>query len=175
MDEIGLVRGTIRLVPHQASWKGIFEAEREKLAFALADSILKIEHIGSTAIPGIAAKPIIDMAITLVQFEDGLDCVAALEDYGYLYKGENGIPGRHYFRTDAEIVKFHIHMFAQGNPKLRDHQLFRDYLIAQPEEAQAYHELKIKLSQQFATDRGAYTASKNDFISDILTKARASD
>ncbi|MEL7532335.1 MAG: GrpB family protein [Bacteroidota bacterium] len=172
MDILGLERGSIRLVPHQASWKATFEAERQKIAFALAGSILNIEHIGSTAIPSIVAKPVIDMAISLVHLEDGLACVAALEDLGYLYKGENGIQGRHYFRTHAEIVKFHIHMFAEGNAKLRDHLLFRDYLIAHAVEAKAYNDLKIKLSQQFASDRAAYTANKNDFISEILDKAR---
>lgn len=172
MDQLGLKRGTIRLVAHTTEWSKSFEEEKQKLKSILAGSILKVEHIGSTAIPAIIAKPIIDIAITTVHFEDGFKCVAALEDYGYLYKGENGIEGRHYFSTDDDVVKFHLHMFPEGHEKLMDHLLFRDYLIAHPEEAGGYNDLKLQLREQFPTDRLAYTEGKHDLITEILNQAR---
>ncbi|MFK7921000.1 MAG: GrpB family protein [Bacteroidia bacterium] len=172
MDEIGLKRGAIRLVPHTAEWGKAFVVEKQKLESVLAGSILKVEHIGSTAIPSIVAKPIVDIAITIVHFDDGLKCVPALEANGYLYKGENGIENRHYFRTDGDIVKFHLHMFPKGHEKLRDHLLFRDYLIAHPEEARKYNDLKLQLREQFPEDRLAYTEGKDELITDLLSKAR---
>ncbi|MEL6592256.1 MAG: GrpB family protein [Bacteroidota bacterium] len=172
---LGLQRHTIRLVPHQNGWKEAFEAEKQRLELALTDSVISIEHIGSTAIPGLLAKPVIDIGIGLSNYEAGFACVAALEELGYLYKGENGIAERHYFRTNSEIVLHHLHMFPDGHPKLRDHLLFRDYLLAHPEELQAYQALKLILQQENSGNRQTYTEGKHDFITRILQLARQGD
>lgn len=168
----GLKRGTISLSLHNPEWKNLFLEEKGRLLASIGSHILSIEHIGSTSIPGLSAKPIIDMGISIKRFEDGFACVSALEALGYLYKGENGIEHRHYFRTDADIVKFHIHMFPKDHPKLKDHLLFRDYLITHPEEKDRYQQLKKQLSQKYASQRELYTASKSSFIEGILEKAR---
>lgn len=168
----GLKRGNIMLAPFDPEWKNYFLEEKDRLLSSISDHVLAIEHIGSTSIPGLSAKPIIDIGISTESFEQGFACVPGLEALGYLYKGENGIANRHYFRTNADIVKFHIHMFPHKHPKLVDHLLFRDYLIAYPEEKNKYQQLKEELSQKYATQRELYTSSKSDFITGILEKAR---
>ena len=168
---LGLKRGTLHLSPFDPEWKDHFLEERERISDAIGEHILSIEHIGSTSIPGLSAKPVIDIGIGLKNFEAGFACVKQMESLEYLYKGENGIKDRHYFRTDADIVKFHVHMFSQGHPKLLDHLLFRDYLRAHPEEKQKYQQLKEELSQKYADQRSLYTPGKADFIQGILEKA----
>lgn len=170
---IGLKRGTIQLLPHDPAWAAVFQAERQRILNRITDPVVHISHIGSTAIRGIIAKPVIDVAISIEDYALGHACVEPLKELGYVYKGNNGIPDRHYFRTDAEVVKFHIHMFPVGNPKLRDHLLFRDYLNTNQEEAQRYDALKRGLMQQFPNDREAYTLGKSDLIQEILKRARA--
>ena len=125
---IGLKRDTLKLVPHDPNWKILFSEERQRIKQAIGQMILRIEHVGSTAIPTISAKPIIDIAIEIPTYEHGYACVQPLTHLGYLYKGANGIEGRHYFRTNAELVKFHIHLFPHGHEKWRNHLLFRNYL-----------------------------------------------
>ncbi len=170
---IGLKRGTIQLLPHDPAWAAVFQAEKQRILDRIQDPVLHISHIGSTAIRGIMAKPVVDMAISIECYALGHACVEPLTELGYVYKGNNGIPDRHYFRTDDDVVKFHIHMFPEGNPKLRDHLLFRDYLNANQKEAQRYDALKRELMQRFPSDREAYTLGKSELIQEILKRARA--
>ena len=169
---LGLRTGTLELVPHDPAWAEAFLEEKARIEIALADRIVAVEHIGSTAIPGIRAKPIVDMAISLERYEDGFNCVKPLEALGYEYRGEAGVPGRHYFHTAGEPVKFHIHMFPESSREWEDHLLFRDYLRANPGEAARYDGLKSALLEEFPEDRPRYTEGKAAFCGEIIEKAR---
>ncbi len=168
---IGLQRKTMRLVPHDPSWHDEYLKERERIITALGDRILSLEHIGSTSINGIFAKPIIDMAVGVKSFDDGFACIAPLESIGYLFVGESGVPGRHYFRTNSEFVLHHIHMFAIDSQLYANHILFRDYMNTHPDDAQAYSELKLSLWKK-NLPREEYTEAKAPFIEEVLEKAR---
>ena len=173
---IGLERGAVRLEPHHAAWAERYQEERARLAAALGPRVLDIQHVGSTAIPGLLAKPILDLAIAVTSFEAAAACIAPLEALGYLYRGENGIPRRHYFvlrAPDGETTLVHVHMLEIGSAEWEKHLLFRDYLRAHPEDARAYTALKQGLVEQFRDDRLAYTEGKAAFIARILALARA--
>lgn len=166
---IGLERGKIELHPHSPTWAEAFREEQNRLLEKPGFKAFGIEHIGSTAVPGLLAKPIIDIAISIRGH--GYKFVADLEELGYLYKGENGIAGRHYFRTNADIVRHHIHMFPVRHEKLLDHLLFRDFLRAHPDWVQEYSRLKLSLQRQYPHDRKSYTEGKAKFIERVLGKA----
>ena len=154
------------LEPYRESWKDAFAREKTRIREALGPTLLALHHIGSTAIPGIHAKPIIDM---LAEVGD-LGAVdlrrPGMERLGYEVMGEFGIRERRYFRkNDSTGVRtHHIHAFTTGSPHLFRHLAFRDYLIAHPDVAQEYDSLKLRL---FATCRGdmtAYIDGKDPFV-----------
>jgi GrpB-like predicted nucleotidyltransferase (UPF0157 family) len=175
---LGLERGVVRLEPHTPRWAQLYARERARLAAALGAHVLDIQHVGSTAIPGILAKPILDLAVAVASFEAATVCIAPLEALGYAYRGENGIPRRHYFvlrAPDGETTLVHVHMLEIGSAEWENHLLFRDYLRSHPQEAQAYQALKQQLTAQLRHDRAAYTEGKAAFIARILELARAED
>ena len=174
--DIGLERGVVRLEPHNAAWAQRYQEERARLAAALGPHVLDIQHVGSTAISGLWAKPILDVAIAVVSFEAAAVYIAPLEALGYLYRSENGIPRRHYFvlrAPDSDMTLVHVHMLEGNSAEWENHLLFRDHLRAHPDEVQAYQSLKQKLMAQFRGDRLAYTEGKAGFIARILEQARA--
>ncbi len=170
-DIIGLKRKTLTLVPFNPEWKNIFQGEKEKIVHGIKDHIISVEHIGSTSIENIHSKPIIDICISIDKYDDGFKCIKYLESTGYIYKGDFGIPGRHFFRTDDDIVKFHIHMFEKESINYRNHLYFRDYLRKYPEEAKKYERLKLKLKEKCKDNRDLYTEKKGKYIGKIIKKA----
>lgn len=172
---IGLKRGLLKLAPYDPEWEAFFKKERNKIRKAVGQFILVIEHIGSTSIKNMCAKPIIDIAIGLKKYNDGFKCVEGLDKIGYLYFGERGIPGRHFFRRDSEIVKCHIHMYEIASAEWEYHILFRDYLSNHEKEAKEYASLKNDLIKQFGNNREKYTEAKAKFINNILKKAKESN
>ena len=168
---IGLERGVVRLVPYDPGWVVLFEEEKARLSQALGEWALDIKHVGSTAIPGGIAKPIIDISIAVQNFEEVFACVKPMEELGYVYGGENGIPGRHYFVKRNPATTHHIHMFEITSNPWHEHLLFRDYMRSHPEAIQAYTDLKRKLLEQFPKNREAYTEGKAEFICSILDQA----
>jgi GrpB-like predicted nucleotidyltransferase (UPF0157 family) len=169
---IGLEKGIVRLVPHNAEWAQIYEGERARIQAAIGPHILDVQHVGSTSIPGIAAKPIIDIAVGVADYKGARVCIAPLEALGYTYHGEHGIPGRHYF-TRGDPTLYHTHMHETTSRAWGNLVLLRDYLLQHPEEAQAYEALKQRLAEQCRHDRRAYTDGKAPFIERILELARA--
>jgi GrpB-like predicted nucleotidyltransferase (UPF0157 family) len=169
---IGLKKGIVRLVPHNVEWVQAYEAERARIEAAIGPYILEIQHVGSTSIPGIAAKPIIDIGVGVADFEAARVCIAPLEALGYTFHGEHGIPGRHYF-TRGDPTLYHTHMHETTSRAWGNLVLFRDYLLAHPDEARAYLELKQRLADRYRCDRRAYTEGKAAFIERILALARA--
>jgi len=170
---IGLRRGTLELSPYDPGWPVFFESEKRRIEQAIGRVILAVEHVGSTAVIGLPAKPIIDIAIALRDYEDGFQCVAPLAELGYLYKGEHGIAGRHFFRTNGEQVKVHIHMTAMSHPEWRNHLAFRDFLRSHPDAARQYAALKHELKATCGAHREKYTEAKAGFIASVLRKAGA--
>jgi len=189
MDEkIGLERGLVRLAPHQPRWKQVFEKAKTDILQAAAravreryivydhEIIADIQHIGSTAVPGICAKPIIDIGLAVTRFEEGYALVKPLEGIGYAYRGESGMPGKHYFDYyGGELCTLHLHVSELGSPVWRDHILFRDYLLRHPDTAVQYEQLKLELAEKYRTERENYIEGKSDFIRRVLALARAEE
>ena len=168
---IGLEKGVVRLAPYNAGWARVYEGERARIEQAIGPHILEVQHVGSTSIPGLAAKPIIDIAVGVEDFEDARICIAPLEALGYTYHGEHGIPGRHYF-TRGEPTLFHTHVHETTSRAWGNLVLFRDYLIQHPEEVRAYLVLKQRQAGQYPHDRRAYTEGKALYIERILERSR---
>ena len=165
----------VNVVAHNPAWKDAFEVEAAQLIRVLADLVVAVHHIGSTAIPGICAKPIIDI---LLEVEDigRLDLeTAKLEAAGYEAKGEFGIPGRRYFRKDdGRGVRTHqVHAFQTGDGHVDRHLAFRDYMIAHPESARAYGALKQLLAREHPDDIDAYMDGKDSYIKEQERNALA--
>ena len=156
----------IVLVPHDPRWAAQIEAERAAILRACAGRVLDVHHIGSTAIPGIAAKPILDLLPVLRRLEDGPACAQPMRRLGHEYLAKNGIPGRHYFRRRGAEPR-NVHMFPAGHPEIARHLRFRDHLRAHPDEARAHEALKRALAARFVEDVLAYAAAKNEFCARI--------
>lgn len=164
----------IRVVAHDPQWSEQFEQEAEELTAIFGQEIVAVHHIGSTAIPGILAKPIIDVLVEVQDIERIDTFNQEMIERGYLPKGEFGIAGRRFFIKGAEESRsHHIHVFQTGDPEFERHLAFRDYLRVHPEEAQAYSRLKQALARRFPHDINGYTAGKDDFIKEIERKAEA--
>jgi GrpB-like predicted nucleotidyltransferase (UPF0157 family) len=165
------------IVDYNPGWPTIYEEEKALVLAAIGEYIEEIHHVGSTAVPGLGAKPIIDMMIGIPDLALVEKCVQPLQSLGYEYLGEYGIPGRHYFRKPpGPFASFaqrthHIHMMETNHSEWRKHTLFRDYLRTHPEDAHQYEELKRELAVKFGSDRDAYTDAKTPFIEAILVKA----
>lgn len=169
---IGLEAGVVRLVPYTGEWKRLFEEERTLLQTAIGQYVLDIQHVGSTSIPGMVAKPILDIGIAVTSFEEARVCISPVEQLGYEYKGEFGIPRRRYF-VKGDPRTHHIHMNEMGSLDWENQVLFRDYLMQHPESAEEYAALKMELAQRYSTDREAYLDGKAPFIERVLEMARA--
>ena len=171
----GVARYGVRLLPHDPAWAEEFENVKAQLLTMHAENAVRIEHIGSTAIVGICAKPILDVLL-VVRSLDKLDS-AAMVAAGYDDCGlQKPDLTRYLFvlRGVGQISLRHIHCCVEGDPEIRDLLAFRDYLNAHPEDAKAYEALKKTLAERYADDRPSYTAGKHAFIADICSRAKAS-
>ena len=157
----------MELVPHSPQWAEVARTESTRLKDALGDALLQVEHIGSTAIPGIIAKPIIDF-IPVVSSLEALDVRQSLiESLGYDYLGEFGIPARRYCRlVDPRTGKrkFQLHCFAKDSPHIARHLAFRDYLRAHPEVATQYEVVKRRAAALHPDNTLLYSDAKGDWI-----------
>ena len=169
---IGLPRGVVKLAPYTAEWGRLFEEEKALLQAAIGRYVLDIQHVGSTAIPGMVAKPIIDIGIAVVSFEEASVCIQPIEQLGYEYRGEQGIPRRHFFVRGNPRTR-HIHVNEIDSRDWENQVLFRDYLIQHPRWAEEYAGLKAELAQRYPADRGAYLDGKAPFIERVLERARS--
>jgi GrpB-like predicted nucleotidyltransferase (UPF0157 family) len=163
------------LVPHDLRWREEFAREAAAVREALPGVLVAVHHIGSTAIPGICAKPIIDMLAVTGDLAK-LDANAArLEALGYETMGEFGIAGRRYFRkTDAAGGRTHqVHALQAGSPQIARHLAFRDFLRAHPGCARDYDALKQRLAEAHPNDLSGYTDGKDDFIREVDARAAA--
>ena len=156
----------VRIVPYDPAWPHAFEDEASRIAGALKSVAVAVHHIGSTAIPGIPAKPIIDILVEITDLPSLDSGSAALVSLGYESMGEFGIPRRRYFRkNNAEGIRTHqIHAFEAGSDGAKRHLAFRDYMIAHPTSAHAYGELKQSLARQHPDSIEAYMDGKDAFV-----------
>jgi GrpB-like predicted nucleotidyltransferase (UPF0157 family) len=175
---------TIILAAYDPVWATMFSEERARLQKAIGQWAVAIEHVGSTSIPGLAAKPIIDIGVAVRTFEEALYCITPLVEVGYECLGEYGIPRRIYFRKrtatplpgqmhNSGIGRTHqIHMYEQTHEQFINHLLFRDYLRANSNAAREYEDLKHRLAAEH-DDVEAYAEAKTGFVKHILALARA--
>jgi GrpB-like predicted nucleotidyltransferase (UPF0157 family) len=171
---IGLAAGKVLVAPYSVEWQRLFAEERSRLLAAVGAYVQDVQHVGSTSIPGMAAKPIIDIGIAVRNFEEASVCVGPIEHLGYEYRGENGIPRRRYFERGNPRTH-HLHMNEMGSRAWTNQILFRDFLIQHAEIAQEYATIKMSLAQVYPSDRDAYLAAKAPFIERVLRLARGID
>ena len=171
-EPLGLRSGTVTVVRHDARWAGLFTAAAQELTGALGPAILAVHHVGSTAIPGLCAKPILDLLVSIPDFEHGRDLVPRLAGLGYEFRPAEEIPDRHYFRRRRGDRR--THHLSLAEPASHHHRVtlaFRDALRADPGLAMEYGVLKLRLAERFPRDREAYIAGKTGFIARVLAGA----
>lgn len=166
---LGLESGTVRVAPYDSTWPSLFasEAERLRQRFAPAGLPVLIEHTGSTAVPGLTAKPILDI---LAGYPDGAAVqpyISVLTRADYVHREEQEIPGREFFRRGNPRA-YHVHLTAIDSPFWRDHLTFRDRLRADNALRDTYAALKRDLAAHFPRDREAYIAAKESFVNEVL-------
>ncbi len=162
----------IVVVPYDPGWPEKYRQEAARISAIFGQEQISIHHIGSTAIPGMSSKPIIDIMPVVRDIEAVEAFNPAMIQLGYEPQGENGVPGRRYFVRGGNTHRtHHVHAYQPGNPEVNRHLDFRDYLIAHPEEARQYASLKIKLARQHPHDIDAYIAGKDGVIKKIIHKA----
>ncbi|NOR45469.1 MAG: GrpB family protein [Candidatus Delongbacteria bacterium] len=171
---IGLEKGKVILVEYDKSWGVEFENEKNSIQRAITDYKIGVEHVGSTSIDSLCAKPIIDILIGIEHFDDGFECIHDLEAIRYESKGENGVQGRHFF-AKGNPRTHHIHMVEINSSFWNEHLLFRDYLRNNSDTRIRYSELKKELALKYVNDREKYTSSKSEFIQRIIKKAKEVD
>nr|WP_246722844.1 GrpB family protein [Aliikangiella sp. G2MR2-5] len=154
----------LEVVDYDDSWRIRFKDECELLKNVFGQNALNIEHIGSTAVSGLAAKPVIDILVEVESLEKLENCHAMLESHGYKIKGENGIEGRRYFQKGGNQRSHHVHAFKQGDEHLVRHRAFRDYLIEHPKVAEEYGDLKKRAAEKCNNDIYHYMELKSDYI-----------
>ncbi|MGD7021212.1 GrpB family protein [Rossellomorea vietnamensis] len=165
---LGLPRGEVFIVPWSDKWESEFEREREQIHRVLGSRV-KVHHIGSTSVRNLKAKPIIDIALEIEDFNTGEKFALPLEGLGYSYRGTNILPDRHYFNK-GEPRTHQIHMYQRGSQYLIQQLKFRDHLRNNEQDRKNYEELKLQLTQQNKRDKHQYADDKTEFVSEVLRK-----
>ncbi len=160
----GREKRDVVIVDYDPNWPARFEVERDRCAAALAGTALRIEHIGSTAVAGLGAKPIIDLLVTVEDLEDDTSIVPALESVGYELRVRE--PGHRMFRTPERDV--HVHVWRDSDPEVVRCLRFRDQLQRSPEARRAYEQLKRRLAERGWADMNEYADAKGALIEAIL-------
>ena len=166
----GLPDGSVQILPFNPAWGECFATEKERLNQVIRDRVVEIQHIGSTSIPGMPAKPILDIGIAVVDFDKAKECIDPVIGLGYKYLGEHGIHRRHFF-THGNPRTHHIHMLENSSREWRAHFWFKTFLSEHTDYARQYAQLKLDLAKIYNTDPDAYQENKGDFIERILVLA----
>ncbi|MGW1835143.1 GrpB family protein [Streptomyces sp. NPDC002067] len=161
----------VQIVAYDPQWPLIFARLSETIRRELGALVLRVEHVGSTAVPGLSAKPIVDLDVVIGDRADLPAVIAALRPLGYTHEGDCGIPGREAFTTPRGAPAHHLYVCAADGAELARHLAFRDFLRADPESARRYDALKRDLAERYRGDRSAYGAGKSAFIAAILAEA----
>ncbi len=155
------------LAPYDPLWPRQFDTLAHEMKSACGDKLIAIHHIGSTSVPGLAAKPLIDMLPELRRHDEGPSLAPLLEPLGFIYFGSYGIEGRHFFRR-KDSLSVNVHMFETGHIEITRHLVFRDALRADDQLRSAYQHLKEELAARFPNDVESYARSKSDFVEGVL-------
>lgn len=159
------------IVPYDPEWPDLFSKLGTALRGALGDTALRIDHIGSTSIPDLVAKPIIDIQISVKTFEPLDTFRLPIESLGFIHRANNPDLTKRYFRELPGQRRTHIHVRRAGSWSEQYALLFRDYMRAHKEDARSYAELKYRLAEQYGEDRTGYTEAKRPFFWEIMMKA----
>ena len=162
----------ITVVPYNPQWSQLFSHEQQHLQEVLGNTVVDIQHVGSTAVPGLAAKPIVDILVGLRKLSLATEYLAVLETLGYEYLGEAGVPERLYFRKRHAHL-FNLHLVQWGSEIWINNLLLRDFLRAHPQEANRYGQHKQELIKSGIVTLLAYSDRKAAVIADLLERARA--
>ena len=162
---------------YDESWKTDFIAIRDELDAALKDLALRIEHVGSTSVEGLAAKPIIDIDVVISDRSVLPEVVSALGSIGYSHEGDLGIPGREAFKYEGKdhLRKHHLYVCAQDSEELKRHLAFRDYLRSHPEAASEYGRIKEEGAALYPYDIDRYIEHKSPFIENVYKQLELSN
>ena len=166
------------IVEYDPKWPTLYEEEKRRLLDAIGHKAVAIEHIGSTAVPGLGAKPIVDIMMGVADASEADECVPLLQNVGYTdVTPEPGqldwyyCLGRTFRRDNIRIENFHLHLVRYGSDHWKKHLLFRDFLRAHPSAAERYYALKRAMAAKHGADRTAYTEAKTSFIESIIAQA----
>ena len=171
-------RPPIRIEAYDPRWPSMFEEDKRKILEAVGEYVTAVEHIGSTSVPGLAAKPTIDVMAAIRSLADAPACVAPLAAIGYEYRPDHEaiMPERRFFRRGPHGAgTHHLHVVEPSSEFWEAHILFRDYLRAHAVAAAEYEQLTRRLAAAHGSDRAAYTDAKTDFIESCVEKARMKD
>lgn len=158
------------LVEHDPGWLAAAAAECRRIEAACGVLVLRVEHIGSTSVPGLIAKPVLDLMPVVRKFEDGFGCVEAMRGLGYWYAGDFGIAGRNFFVKGSPRTH-HAHMLVEGSREAVRHAAVRDVLRTDAGMAARYAALKRELAAEFGDDRERYAESKGALMREIFARA----
>ena len=170
---LGLKYGTVKLVPHNQGWRTAFVEESARLRNALSEVSCEIEHIGSTAVPEVCAKPILDIAIGLKRGIPIEIVIPAIQRVGYQYRGDAKDAGGHIFvrESDPQVRSHHVHVVELNGPQWQAYLLLRDFLRNNREGRQTYDTEKQLLAKRYSDDRKGYTAAKGQVLRRLLAEA----
>ncbi len=168
--------GPVSIVPYDPSWPRRFEKERSQLQSAIAEWVVGgIHHVGSTAVPGLAAKPVIDILAGVHDLESSRACFAAVARLGYLYARYRPDEMHWFCKPHPSRRTHHLHLVPAGSRRFHDELAFRDYLRSHPRDAREYAALKRRLADRLGHDRNAYTDAKGSFIRARLERPPAGE
>jgi GrpB-like predicted nucleotidyltransferase (UPF0157 family) len=171
-SSIGLKRGTVKVIPYRKQWVTEFEKEKTRILNVCGKKIVAVEHIGSTSIPGLVSKPIIDIAVGIPRLKDAKQLLPILKKLGYHFYKDFQRQRLFVAKGPNERRTHYLHVMRYNGVKWNSDQLFRNYLRNHPKKVKEYSRLKKKLSKTFSEDRDAYSAGKNDFIKSVIEKVR---
>lgn len=162
----------IEVVEPQKTWAEQFEQEKIVVESIFTQQLVAFYHIGSTAIKNSKAKPVIDMLLVVKELQNVDFHDQEMQKIGYECLGENGIAERRFFTKGGDCRSHHLHVFQEGNPQIKRHLLFRDFMNSHPKEVESYSQLKLELAKRFPYDIDSYIAGKDVFIKKIDQKAK---
>ncbi len=160
----------IEIVPYNLQWPEMFASEAKLIKQAMGSNCVTIHHIGSTSVPGLSAKPIIDILPVVENILEVDKTTQAMESLGYEAKGEYGIAFRRYFQKGKDIRTHNVHVYEEGDPEIDRYLKFRDWMRSHHDDAQAYANLKLELAAKFPEDILRYCNGKDDFVARIDAK-----